>query len=271
MKVSRREFVSTASCAAAASLCALPSSVFAANASPVNIGTGCMVVNLESNCTLPESLAGMQAALGDLHDSVSEGEFASRDLVSRSGVSRKLTSNIALPRTRARIVIVPAAGAVRPATCSAVAELVDGGATVIWESGAAFLHPADFAEQQALMQKHFAILIGEPVHLWQQSSGRKSKFAAPFQSPRGMRAIGHEQIPYVAYRWPLKGHVRDFSRIVPVSATSGHAIAHLNEVPVAWRKNIGAGTLIFLGSPLGPALRAGDGEACALLQSITAL
>ena len=89
------------------------------------------------------------------------------------------------------------------------------------------------------------------------------------QNARSTRAIGHEQIPYVAYRWPLQAHVRDFSRVIQVSAASGHEIAHWGEAPVAWRKKVGAGSLIFLGSPLGPALGSGDTEANTLFQSIT--
>jgi hypothetical protein len=220
----------------------------------------CTLLNLESNCALPESLAGITGALGDSYHPVLESEFA----------SGRLASNVASSRTHRRIVIVPAAGVALPATFAAVAELLSGGMTVVWESGAAFLEPHDFAIQQALTREHFGISIEQPVHPWSQTNSRTSKSAAPMQNARGMRAIGHEQIPYVAYRWPLRAHVRDFSRVIPVSALSGHAIAHWEESPVAWSKNVGAGTLIFLGSPLGPALRSGDAEAHALFHSIVA-
>jgi hypothetical protein len=259
VKVSRREFVGTASCAAAASLCALPSSTFAASNFSAKVEARCTLLNLESNCALPESLVGMRDALDDSHRSVSEGEFASGELA----------SSIDLAQGRGRIVIIPAAGTVRPATFSAVAKLLDTGATVLWESGAAFLNSTDFAQQQALMNEHFGISIGQPIRVWPQSNPRKSKSGAPLQNARGMRAIGHEQIPYVAYRWPLKAQVRDFSRVIPVCAPTGRAIAHWDDAPVAWSKNVAAGTLVFLGSPLGPALRAGDAEATALFQSIT--
>jgi hypothetical protein len=58
--------------------------------------------------------------------------------------------------------------------------------------------------------------------------------------------------------------------VIPVSAENGRAIGHWGEIPVAWRKSIGAGTLIFVGSPLGPALRAGDSDAASLLRSLIA-
>jgi hypothetical protein len=41
-------------------------------------------------------------------------------------------------------------------------------------------------------------------------------------------------------------------------------------MPVALKKRVGKGTLIFLGSPLGPALGASDLEARHWLQSVTA-
>jgi hypothetical protein len=251
MKVSRRAFVTTASCAAAASLCAIPSSAFTA----YNIGESrairATLLDLETNCALRESLAGMRAALGSSHRCVA----ASNLLLSDFG----------------NLVIVAAAGSVMPDTFSAVAELLRGGATVLWESGAAFLNSADFAQQQALTKEHFGISIGPAVPVWPPSNSRKPESGVPIHDARGVRAIGHEQVPYVAYRWPLKAHVRDFSRVIPVFAPSGHAIAHWNEAPVAWSKNVEAGTLVFLGSPLGPALLAGDAEATALFQSLSCL
>src|SRR5215467_2997014 len=80
MKVSRREFVSTASCAAAASLCALPSSALAMTNSGKNTQSHCTLLDLESNCTLPESLAGMQSALGDLHHRLAPNDLSSIDV-----------------------------------------------------------------------------------------------------------------------------------------------------------------------------------------------
>jgi hypothetical protein len=85
---------------------------------------------------------------------------------------------------------------------------------------------------------------------------------------RTMRAIGHEQVPYVAYNWPLEAHVRDFSRVLPVFSPAGQAIARWAEVPVGLRVTVGTGALIFLGSPLGPDLRASDPEAHRLFHEI---
>ncbi len=170
MKVSRREFVSTASCAAAASLCAIPSSASAGSVSSANCESHRMLLNLESNCALPESLGGMRAALGSSHRCIAASELLLGDL---DGV-----------------LIVAAAGSASPGTFSAVAELLARGATVLWESGAAFLSAGDFAQQQALTKEHFGISIGEPVEIWPQLNRESQKPARPSKVlDRGARSV----------------------------------------------------------------------------------
>jgi hypothetical protein len=266
MKVSRRDFVSTAGCAVA-SLCALPSSALASRSSAAKLEIRCTLLNLESNCALVESFDGMRAALGDGHRCVTENEFASNEATFRE----LLRGEFAAGSTDS--LIVAGAGAVRPETFGIVAELLKKGARVVWETGAAFLEPRAFAEQEDLAREYFGIPIGRPVDVWSQSVQRKSTPPArnnsePNRSARSVRAIGHERVPYIAYRWPREVHVRDFSRVIPVSAATGNAIAHWGELPVAWSKRVGAGTLVFVGSPIGPALRAGDSDAHFLLRSI---
>jgi hypothetical protein len=261
MKVSRRDFVSTAGCAAAASLCAFPAFGLAANASSTKDKAGCTLLGLKSNCALPESFEGMRSALGDAHRCVSESEFASSEF---------LSGNFG------RVVIVAGAGSVRSQTFGVLAELLERGARVVWESGAAFLEPRDFAEQRALAREYFGISIERPIDAWPQTArSRTVGDGSPGpdgtnRNARKMRAIGHERVPYVAYRWPRESHLRDFSRVTPISSTKGRVIARWGELPVAWSKLVGAGTLIFVGSPIGPALRAGDAEAHSLLGSLIA-
>jgi hypothetical protein len=242
MKVSRREFVSTAGFAATASLCGFPLFGFAVTDSRVKAAR-CTVVDLQSNCVLPESFVGMRAALGDSHRCITENELSSNE----SSLAKFVSSG-------AHIIVVPAAASVYSRTYAAALELAEQGATILWESGAAFLEHREFAKQQTLTDRYFDILLQKPIELWQRGSSR---------------AFGHEQIPYVEYSWPSTAHVRDFSRVIPLSSSSGRPIARWQEVPVAWNRTIGAGALIFFGSPLGPALRAGDYEAQRLLHSIT--
>lgn len=260
MKVSRREFVTTAGCAATAGLCPFPSLGLATGKSG-KINAGCTLLDLESNCALPESFAGMQGALGTAHRRVVD-----KDLVSGDISFAKYASNGFV-----NVMVVAAAGSVTGETFGAVTELLKSGATVLWESGAAFLESRKFAEQQRFARDYFDISIAHPIDLWMQARAPKWNFAETNRSARSRRAIGHEQVAYIAYRWPREAHVRDYSRIIPVTATNGRAIAHWGEVPVAWRRPVGMGTLVFFGSPIGPALHAGDAEAHALLRSIVAL
>jgi len=149
---------------------------------------------------------------------------------------------------RSRLVIVPGAGVVDAAAASVLLELLDAGNTVLLESGGAFLDPKEMAAQQQMMQTLFKVHIEEPVALWSDQ----------------------RCAPYVQYHWPREFMVRDFSRAIPVIAPEAETIGRLGTLPVAIKKPIGNSLLIFLGSPLGPALRAGDREAHAWLQILAA-
>src|SRR2546429_268865 len=94
------------------------------------------------------------------------------------------------------------------------------------------------------LRDQLGVHIEAPVRLW---------------SSRGASGV-----PYVDYSWPASATIRDFSRVVPLERQSegaGEIIAWVDDLPVALRRRYGRGDLIFLGSPLGPALWAGDAEA----------
>jgi hypothetical protein len=59
--------------------------------------------------------------------------------------------------------------------------------------------------------------------------------------------------------------------VSPVSAKAGDIIGRVGVLPIALKMRTSGGMLIFLGSPLGPALRAGDPQARSWLWSVTAL
>jgi len=106
------------------------------------------------------------------------------------------------------------------------------GGWLIFESGAGF---GGFEAQREMIGRHFGLTIEPPLDLW---------------------AAG-ETVPYIDFHWPIKTKVRDFSRVVPVSVEGAEIIGTAGGKPVAARR----GTLIFLGSPIGPSLLAGDREA----------
>jgi hypothetical protein len=141
-----------------------------------------------------------------------------------------------VPRSVA--LIVPAALAIPLAAVRTIMRCLQAGGTVVLESGAGFAAESDYHVHRAVLRDRLQLHIEAPVGLW----------------PR--------QIPYVDYSWPYPAQLRDFSRVVPLGHQPGEIIAWVDGLPVALKRPMaGRGTLIFLGSPLGPALWAGDAEA----------
>jgi len=66
--------------------------------------------------------------------------------------------------------------------------------------------------------------------------------------------------------WPAPARIRDFSYAVPVRG--GEAIGTIDGAPVAAVQRSGLGALLFLGSPIGPALGHADPDSRAWLASV---
>jgi hypothetical protein len=212
---------------------------------------GCVLLGLNSNCILPESLQGYQAALLGQHQLLSEADFKSRRIC--------------------QIAIVPSLGTMAPATASTLTDLLEAGTHVLLESGAGFLSSAEFTAHQRMLQRHFDIAVGPPVDLWEGNAADDALLARRPGRHANKRRDRHPSVPYVSYLWPCETRVRDFSRVIPVSASDGEVIAKVGALPVALKRRVGQGMLIFLGSPLGPVLRAGDPEARSWLRLVAAL
>ena len=146
--------------------------------------------------------------------------------------------------SRCTLLIVPAALDIPPPALRAIESCLCAGATVILESGAGFAGGRDFGAHRITLRDHLGVQIEPPVRLWS---------ARP-------HSCG---IPYIDYTWPSPAKIRDFSHAVPLGRhqTGGEIIARVDGLPVGLRRRTGPGALIFLGSPLGPALWAGDAEA----------
>src|SRR5881392_1717682 len=146
--------------------------------------------------------------------------------------------------SRCTLLIVPAALDILPRAVRAITSRLRTGATVLLESGAGFAADPAFRAHRAVLRDRLGVHIEAPVRLWSRSGARG--------------------VPYVDYRWPSSAKIRDFSRVVPLGRQSegeGEIIARVEGLPVALKRRLGRGHLIFLGSPLGPALWAGDAEA----------
>jgi hypothetical protein len=183
---------------------------------------GCTLVDPGSSCALRESVAGYESALASLNIDYKRASFQSFQ--------------------PAGIVILPAVARVDKAKLAQLRGHLDGGSTVLFESGAAFLNPKEFDSHRRFITSAYGVCLHTPIRLWDSADSFK-------------------QSPYVDYRWPVVMKVRDFSRVIPVECKSGEAIAWFQSTPVAAKCRMGQGTLVFLGSPLGPHLLAGDREA----------
>src|SRR5712692_4363739 len=114
--------------------------------------------------------------------------------------------------------------------------------------GAGFASQRDFRAHRAALRDALEIEVDTPVSLWLDSSARGA--------------------PYVDFTWPISTKIRDFSRVVPQRTGAGNIIAQVNGLPVARVQRRRRGTLIMLGTPIGPALWAGDAEARRWLQAV---
>src|SRR6266851_4819224 len=250
MKTSRRNFL-RAAIASAGSLYSFRPSAWAGPGLRPERELNCVLLDLKSHCVLRESLQGYQAALADEHNYVPETKTDSR--------------------WHCRMAIVPGVGPMDSATMRLLLDLLEAGTHVLLESGAGFLSPADFAAYQRMLHRCFDLAVEPPIDLWSGKSCDDRLFAHRSRSHQRNKVDSRESIPYVNYIWPRETRVRDFSRVIPVSANAGDVIGRVGPLPVAMKRRLANGTLIFLGSPLGPALRAGDPDARSWLRLVTAL
>jgi hypothetical protein len=197
----------------------------------------CVLLDAGEHCALPESLAGYQSALA------------------AGGAHFLRTSAGPLPYSRT--VIMPACLALPPKLTQEIAEALTRGSRVVLESGAGFATRPDFAAHQEWLRNYWSVRVEAAVDLWNDN----------LRDPRCQTLVGQgplplaARVPYVDIHWPFRTKVRDFSRVVPVSTLPEYLVASCGHFPVASKHTKGKGTLVFLGSPLGPALLAGDAEA----------
>ena len=246
-QVSRRTFLSFATGAVATMLpLKTPTGLLVASAcEPAD----CVLLDAQEHGPLPESLAGYQSALA-------------------AGGARFLRISGG-PLPYSRTIIVPACLALPPELSQEIAAALTGGSRVVLESGAGFATRQEFAAHKEWLRDYWSVRVEAPVDLW-----RPRKDLPERPRSRAPLAVRHSpipaRVPYVDFHWPFRTKLRDFSRVVPVSALPEHVVASCEHWPVASKQNKGEGTLVFLGSPLGPALLAGDSEAHRWLRAIIA-
>jgi hypothetical protein len=146
-----------------------------------------------------------------------------------------------------RLIIVPAAALIDAGLAAGISSALNRGRCVLLESAMGFLEGAEFARAQQSLASNFEVSLGHPVDLW---------------------ADGRRRIPYVDFHWPHPARVRDFSRVVRVPESNCEIIARADGIPVGMKRRHGRGTLLVLGSMLGPSLRSGDREALAWMREV---
>jgi hypothetical protein len=84
----------------------------------------------------------------------------------------------------------------------------------------------------------------------------------------GGRITPEPYFPYVEYSWPIEVKIREFAAVALEPAPGDQVIGTLVRHPVALRRQVGRGTLVLLGSPLGPVFLSGDRDARRWLNAI---
>jgi|HubBroStandDraft_6_1064221.scaffolds.fasta_scaffold558841_2 hypothetical protein len=251
MKISRRYFLGAAAGSAATLWSFRPIGLDESGFLPER-DFDCTLLDLHAHCVLRESLRGYQAALGGKYRHVLEAGLNSKRFC--------------------RMAIVPGLGSLEPVVAETLSGLLESGTHVLLESGAGFFGAAEFTAHQNMLYRYFNIEVAPPVDLWSGKSADDAFLSGRSgPPPRTKQPDRLESLPYIGYSWPRETQVRDFSRAIPVSAGEGEVIGKAGALPVALKRRTVGGRLIFLGSPLGPALLAGDLQARSWLRLVTAL
>ncbi len=223
MGITRRRFLGYAAGAATVGLRGRPLDLWRLGRS-VGTSRSCVLLDLKAHGCLSDSVSGYESVL------------------TSAGVRWMRAEARSVSPARGAVLIVPAALEIPPAAVQAIVSYLQAGATVILESGAGFAAGREFRVHRVELRDYLRVRVEAPVQLWSAHTSSQG-------------------IPYVDYSWPHSAKVRDFSRVVPLGPQAGDVIAWVDGLPVALKRHGGRGTLVFLGSPLGPALWAGDAEA----------
>lgn len=140
------------------------------------------------------------------------------------------------------VVIVPGFITLQRRAAGELSSFAGAGGLLLLESGAGFASAAEFEAHRNFLRDYFNVSSSGVIDLWEGEEGRG-------------------RVPYVDYRWPHDAKVRDFSRLVVPAVRDKLVIARIGSHVAASKQHFGRGTLLFLGSPLGPALGFRDTEA----------
>ena len=136
----------------------------------------------------------------------------------------------------ANVIIVAGVQSLAPVLAKAICSRVNRGSWLVWDQAPHFVNAADLRMQAKFLNASFGVTMGDPT------------------------SVSCSEL-YVRYSWPVPCLVRTFLTCTPVFCLPNEVIASYGNMPVALRRPIGRGGIVFLGSMLGPQLKAGDREA----------
>jgi len=87
----------------------------------------------------------------------------------------------------------------------------------------------------------------------------------------GARVEQGAYFPYVDYHWPMQAKIREFAPTKLTPAPEDEIIATFLGHPVGLRRKVGDGTLVTLGSPLGPLFLSGDADGARWFDALKSL
>ncbi len=125
-----------------------------------------------------------------------------------------------------------------------LADAVGEGRWLLIESDLCFATASESAYHRHLMRELFGLQLGLPV------------------TSQDLNDL------YVTYDWPVRCMVRHFGGGVAIEADDDDVIARAGGMPIAVRKTVGKGGIIYIGTPLGPLLTSGDREAIQLAHAL---
>ena len=189
-------------------------------------------LDLGKSCGLPESVAGFEGAFGTLGIGARTIRAGSDDEAWPGG-----------------LFVVPAVTAPGSAASNLLMRRAVRGDLCLVELGFGFGDQDQCSSGRSWLQQTLGL-----------------RAANPAGSPR----VGDRPVPYVDYAWPAAAKIRDFSRVIPLEGPGWTPMAWSGNSVVGLRRRLGAGSVIVLGSTIGPHLRSGDREAIGWLRALVA-
>lgn len=151
----------------------------------------------------------------------------------------------------------------RAAGRNGLSDVGPSGADLVFVAGGSGLSPEDWRRLRARA-------IGGAWIVWELAGYASTDESRAAQEIFDVRLSGQplDAGLYLSYLWPTRTLIRRFGSVQPVVCRRNEAIARVEESTVAMRRRMGRGGLVFLGSMLGPHLRAEDREAEDLFRSL---